>query len=71
MVKKMSLEKSFEKLEEIVKKLESGDESLEKSLKLFEQGVNISDECQKSLEDLENRVKIISNNREIRFKDID
>ncbi len=71
MLKKMSLEKSFEKLEEIVKKLESGDESLEKSLKLFEQGVNISDECQKSLEDLENRVKIISNNREIRFKDID
>lgn len=52
-------EKGLEKLEEIVKQLESGEESLEKSLELFEQGMSLSSVCRKQLEDAESRVEIL------------
>lgn len=59
----MKTEKSFEeslrKLEQVVDQLESGDLSLEKSLDLFEQGVRLSRECQKRLDDAERRVEIL------------
>ncbi len=59
----MKTEKSFEeslrKLEQIVDQLEAGDLSLEKSLDLFEQGVRLSRECQKRLDDAERKVEIL------------
>ncbi|HEY6012238.1 MAG TPA: exodeoxyribonuclease VII small subunit [Nitrospirota bacterium] len=56
-------EKKFEaalaRLEEIVKELESGDLPLERSLKLFEEGIKLSRLCNKRLEDAERRVEIL------------
>jgi exodeoxyribonuclease VII small subunit len=59
----MNNDKSFEaalkELEQIVEQLEEGDLSLEKSLELFEQGVLLSRECQKRLDDAERKVEIL------------
>ncbi len=56
-------EKKFEaalaRLEEIVKELESGDLSLDISLKLFEEGIKLSRICNKRLEEAERRVEIL------------
>ncbi len=56
-------EKKFEdavkELEDIVKRLESGDLSLEESLKVFEQGVSLSRYCFNKLEEAEKRVSLL------------
>jgi exodeoxyribonuclease VII small subunit len=52
-----SFEDSLEKLEEIVSKMESGDLKLEDSLKLFEQGMKLTAECNQRLADIEKKVK--------------
>ncbi len=56
-------EKKFEvamrELEDIVKRLESGDLPLEESLKIFEEGVALSRYCFKKLEEAEKRVSIL------------
>jgi exodeoxyribonuclease VII small subunit len=56
-------EKKFEaamkELEEIVKRLESGDLSLEESLKIFEEGIALSRYCFKKLEEAEKKISIL------------
>ncbi len=56
-------EKRFEdalrELEDIVKRLESGDLPLEESLTIFEQGVTLSRYCVQKLEEAEKRVSIL------------
>ena len=44
-MRKISYETNITKLREIVEKLESGEASLEESLKLFEQGIKLSNAC--------------------------
>ena len=53
----MSFEKKLGRLEEIVMKMEKGDLALEESLKLFEEGVKLSRECQTQLTQAEAQVK--------------
>jgi exodeoxyribonuclease VII small subunit len=55
----LSFEEALEKLEKIVQDLESGDLSLEDSVKSFEQGIELSKLCKKKLESAEERVKKI------------
>jgi exodeoxyribonuclease VII small subunit len=59
----MTTEKSFEsslkELEEIVSRLEAGDLPLEQSLDLFEQGIRLSRDCQKRLDEAERKVEIL------------
>jgi len=57
--KNFSLEKSFKRLEEILTNLESGEVELENSIGLFEEAMKLSGECQKQLEALEKRVKVL------------
>jgi exodeoxyribonuclease VII small subunit len=52
-------EKSLARLEEVVKRLESADLSLDEAMNLFEEGVKLSRECQKNLEEAEGRVEIL------------
>ena len=54
-----SFEASLEALEQIVRQLENGDLSLEKSLELFEQGIRLSRECQERLSQAERRIEIL------------
>lgn len=51
--KKMSFEKSAERLEHIVKQLETGEAPLDKALELYEEGARLVKACRKMLEDAE------------------
>lgn len=57
--KKPDFEFSLARLEEIVGKLESANLSLDDAMKLFEEGVQLSRDCQKHLEQAEGRVEIL------------
>jgi exodeoxyribonuclease VII small subunit len=57
--RKGEFEKSLARLEEVVKRLESTDLSLDEAMSLFEEGVKLSRECQKTLEEAEGRVEIL------------
>ncbi len=57
-----SFETSLEELEKVVKELEAGDLSLERSLELFERGMGLSDTCRKQLEEAETRVEMLIRN---------
>jgi exodeoxyribonuclease VII small subunit len=46
-------------LERIVRQLERGDLPLEESLKLFEDGVRLSRECQERLNQAERRIEVL------------
>ena len=54
-----SFESCLEELEKVVKELEGGDLSLERSIELFERGVVLSETCRKQLEDAETRVETL------------
>jgi exodeoxyribonuclease VII small subunit len=58
-LQKLSFEEALERLEKIVQDLESGDLSLEESVKSFEKGIELSKLCKKKLESAEERVKKI------------
>lgn len=57
--KKNTFENSLKELEKIVRRLEEGDSSLEESLKLFEDGVKLSRECQERLNQAERRIEVL------------
>jgi exodeoxyribonuclease VII small subunit len=57
--KKAEFERSLARLEEVVRRLESPHLSLDEAMKLFEEGVVLSRECQKQLEEAEGRVEIL------------
>jgi len=57
--KPKTFETSLEELERIVRELEQGELSLEKSLELFEQGVKLSRDCQERLNQAERRIEIL------------
>jgi exodeoxyribonuclease VII small subunit len=54
-----SFEASLEELERIVKELEKGELPLEQSLALFENGMRLSAECKRQLEEAETRVEML------------
>jgi exodeoxyribonuclease VII small subunit len=57
--KKPDFESSLTRLEEIVGKLESANLSLDEAMKLFEEGVQLSRDCQKHLQQAEGKVEIL------------
>jgi exodeoxyribonuclease VII small subunit len=57
--KKQTFETSLKELERIVRRLEDGDLPLEDSLKLFEDGVKLSRECQERLNQAERRIEVL------------
>lgn len=50
---------AFEQLNKIVEQLESGAVDIDKALALYEEGLKISQDCKKHLEQVENKVRII------------
>jgi exodeoxyribonuclease VII small subunit len=62
--KKKTFEASLQELEKIVRRLEDGDLPLEESLKLFEDGVRLSRECQERLNQAERRIEILLQDEE-------
>jgi exodeoxyribonuclease VII small subunit len=56
---KERFEEALERLEEIVKKMEAGEMTLEESLKAFEEGIRLSRLCAKKLDEADRRVEIL------------
>ena len=56
---KSSFENNMENLEKIVTELEKGDLNLDESIAKFEEGIKISKECNKILEDAEKKITIL------------
>lgn len=60
MKKEETFEELFNKLEDITAKLEKDDDiSLDETMKLFEEGINISKKCNKQIEDAEKKISIL------------
>jgi exodeoxyribonuclease VII small subunit len=55
-------EAALKRLEEIVRKLEGGEQSLDSALGLFEEGIKLSRFCHSKLEQAERRVEILLKN---------
>ena len=54
-----SYEAAFKSLQEIISKLENGDLALEEALKLYEDGIKLSDQCASLLENAQLRVSTL------------
>lgn len=60
LAKKVTFEDSLVRLEEITIKIESGDLTLDESLKLFEEGIKLSRFCEKKLTAAEQKIEILN-----------
>lgn len=56
---KQSFEDKLEKLETLITQLESGELSLDASLKQFEAGVKLARDCQTALKNAEQKVSVL------------
>ena len=57
--KQHNFEETLQKLEAIVDQLESGDVDLEKSVKLYEEGMRLKKMCEEKLKNVEMQIKKI------------
>ena len=57
MTEKESFEKSLEKLEELVEKIESGELNLEEMIKSFEEGSKLVEKCSEKLNQVEQKIE--------------
>ena len=60
--KKESFEDALARLEEIARKLESGDLPLEEALKRYEDGVKAYNYCSRLLKEIEQKIEILTLN---------
>jgi exodeoxyribonuclease VII small subunit len=68
--KKLSFEKSAERLDEIVKLLERGDAPLDQALALYEEGAKLVITCRKMLEDAEQVVVALQKDKNGQAKEV-
>ena len=55
-----SFEKALEEFEKLVESMEEGELSLEESVKKYERGMELARVCQTALDEVEQRIKILS-----------
>lgn len=70
--KKLSLEDAMARLEKIVAEMESDKLPLERSLKLYEEGIGLVSQCSEQLEAAKRKIQILTNgkNGEIELVDL-
>lgn len=61
---KKTFEQSLNQLEKIVQELESGDLPLEKAIKKFEEGIQLSKFCSRKLDETEERINLLMRNQD-------
>ena len=62
--KKLSLEESMARLEEIAAELEGEKLPLDKSVKLYEEGVKLASKCATELESAKRKIKILQQGKD-------
>ena len=60
MAKKETFEQAMSRLEEIVRRLESGEEPLDQAMKLFEEGAKLAAQCEERLVSARQKLTILS-----------
>jgi exodeoxyribonuclease VII small subunit len=65
----LSFEEALEELESLVTRMESGNLTLDDSLKAFERGVQLTRHCQTALKNAEQRVQILTDEGLINLDD--
>ncbi len=67
-----NFDQSIKKLEEIIEKMENGELPLEQSIKLFEEGIELSKKCQIALKAAEGKIEKLmkESNSLVEFKDV-
>lgn len=65
----MKFESSMKRLDEIVKALEKDNLSLDEALDLYKEGIELSVDCKKSLENAKLQVKTLSASEESQMAD--
>ena len=55
-----SFEGAMARLEEIVRKLEGGEATLDESLKLYEEGISLVRTCSLKLDEAEKKIKLLN-----------
>jgi|TARA_B100001540_G_scaffold268322_1_gene250366 exodeoxyribonuclease VII small subunit len=63
--KTFNFESAMIDLEKIVKRLEGENESLEKSLELFEKGTKLAEQLRGKLDAAEQRIKVLQKDKEV------
>lgn len=61
MSKNKNFEQTLARLEDIVKKMESGNISLDESIEIYQEGITLSKQCSSMLEEAEGKVMAIVN----------
>lgn len=56
----IDFEQALKELEDLVERMETGELSLEDSLKAFERGIELTRHCQKALKTAEQKVEILT-----------
>ena len=69
--KQLSFESAMAELEQLVEKMESGDLTLDESLKAFERGVVLTRLCQAELKNAELKVQQLNSDGELEALEID
>ncbi len=64
MKEKKTFEQAMKRLEEIARSLETGDISLEDSIKTYEEGIKLIEFCQTKLNEAEKKVQKLGRNAE-------
>ncbi len=67
-MKQKSFEKAIEQLDEIVTNLEDGDLALEESIKLFEEGMQLSKFCMEKLSQAERKLQKLTKTGDSSFQ---
>ena len=65
----VDFESALKELETLVSRMESGELSLDESLKAFERGIELTRKCQSSLEAAELRVLTLTKDKELEDSD--
>lgn len=68
---KKNFEESISELEEIVRKLEDGELSLEESIEYFQKGVELSQICNKKLDEAERKITMLLDNGNNEAEEVD
>ena len=68
---KKSFEEQIQELEKIISELENGNLNLDDSVVKFEEGMKISKECNKMLENAEKKISILLNDENGEMKEED
>lgn len=66
-MKEMKFEKAMKRLEDIVEQLEDGQLDLEKSLQLFEEGIQLARHCAGKLQEAEQKIELLTEEHETLF----